>query len=489
MALNIDEIRRDVDRKYVGMAPNTTSVKPVHIANGLFRASINCVYNTSDLNRFVFWQKKKGGEPVGHDLDTVYSFLQDNGKLDSSIQKDEIAEFRLLAKEVLSADAGVYVGSMASYSAGACQFVAKDRIGQEGGELVAQWLQEVDSSLDDLLKQALKDETDPISMLFKPLVPPLDQEYSVFEPEYSLSEVEFLSKWDLVPKGCQELWHGMRLASNRLYSNLKRHPNKLFQLRMIVLFACFTIARHMACLESYYYFDIETTRDVEGRRAHHIIPFLLDFSASSASPIRAASCTSYLRIRQSIARFYSWAFAQRLADEHYLDQLASERLERDGRKPVKTDAEQAWMYVSASEANPKYEKYGETLFDILASESASPVAYFRQLGVRSGLLWPPTNFQMLKRFAVHQDMLEMLILGAAEAGREYSLPELQDELWRCYGVVIGGRPEDMSILVATGIYQADQDELLGNRRGFAERLSNLDYGRILADGVFEVQVG
>lgn len=75
MPIAIEEERQHyIDNKYVGFSPNTGSVKPVHLANGLFRSIMGQAFETELLNRFVFWQKENGEVPKGHDLDTVFSY-------------------------------------------------------------------------------------------------------------------------------------------------------------------------------------------------------------------------------------------------------------------------------------------------------------------------------------------------------------------------------------------------------------------------------
>lgn len=86
-------------------------------------------------------------------------------------------------------------------------------------------------------------------------------------------------------------------------------------------------------------------------------------------------------------------------------------------------------------------------------------------------------------------MLEVLVRSVADPSELTDLSTIQDRLWDTFGIVIGGRPDDLGILVDRGIYQADDKALEENRAAFAQKLRDMNFARILADGVLEVQIG
>ena len=85
-------------------------------------------------------------------------------------------------------------------------------------------------------------------------------------------------------------------------------------------------------------------------------------------------------------------------------------------------------------------------------------------------------------------MLEVLVRSVANPGELLEIATLQDRLWDTFGIVIGGRPDDLSLLLDRGIYQADDRALEENQSAFAQKLNDLNFARLLADGVLEVQV-
>ena len=83
MLFDVKELRKGIEHEYIGFSPNTTNVKPVHLANGMFRGLLNEANDTtSGLFRFVFSSSKKDGTiPKGHELDRVYQWLLGEGRI------------------------------------------------------------------------------------------------------------------------------------------------------------------------------------------------------------------------------------------------------------------------------------------------------------------------------------------------------------------------------------------------------------------------
>ena len=225
MSFAIEDLRTVVDKTYVGVRLNTDKVKPVHIANGLFRALLGETTSTRLIHRFVFHQKHNGEVPKGHDLDSLSAALREEGSLDPSISVEDIQEFRILLKRLVSADNGVFDKQMQSYSAGHAAFVSRDTVGQDAGEFVASWLAACESPLGPAIRSALEDDSDVLSMLCKPL---LNGETTSYESNTGFSKLKF-SQQALKRRGEHTMWRGMESAAITLAAQLERHPDKLFR--------------------------------------------------------------------------------------------------------------------------------------------------------------------------------------------------------------------------------------------------------------------
>ncbi len=470
--VEIEQARVWVEEEYVGFSPSTSSVKPVHIANGLYRTVLEARANTSALNRAVLASTTKGVVPKGHSLDDVYGSLEQQDRIDDDVSKDDLMKLRKMLYLMLNADHAIYEGGMESYSAGYAGFVSNDRIGQDGGEFVALWLGRYAPELHELVKSDLASPYDIISIVTAPL---MDDGMSVYHPPLDEDRLACFRQPNPV---IAQRFADLAAAATTLYQHISQQENKLLRLRQAVLFACFLLTRHLAWLEHYYLPDIPPAI------------FLLDFSSRSDSAIARASQLAYNRVCQSICRFYTWAFDDYLARGwHGGIALAAElaTTEPSYKGKTSTEARQYWRLAAAEGgSNP----YAQAIYDILAMEAQSnPINYLRQLGIRSGLMLPAGNRQPIKRFAVRQDMLEMLVRGAVAPGKSVTMDELLELFWQRYGIIIGGRSEDEARLLEANIYQADTQELQQNAQNFAMRLQDLNFAQLLADGVLEVRVG
>lgn len=473
MTINIELMWKTIDKKYIGMSPNTVSVKPVHIMNGLTKTVMGEIYDTKSLNRFVFSQKADGKVIKGHELNTVYEWLEDNNKIDvHSISKEDIKKLRSISKKVVNVDKGVYNYGMDSYTGFYKGFASRDYVGQSGGEFIALWLSKIDSPLFNTIKSTLNNSNDIISSLLLPLIN--GEGKKVFDSEYDTPDLKLFQK--NLPNELTHLWLGMEEAAKTLNLHLKKNPNKLYIARMISLFSSIIIIRHLTSLEAGF---------VPGKELS-IPPILLDFSDSSSDPIAKASTMTYTHCAQSMTRFYTWAFSKEVSKEYSIEELleAGPPLYNDKKNLI--EVEEIWKIAKDEirESEHPFTVVGQAIYDILALQSEDPVRYFRNLGYRSGAMWPP--IQAGKRFKIQQDVLEVLIKSTVKPNEAIDMSELQKRLWDRFGMVIGGRQEDDDILLEAGIYQADTNALQNNKENFSTRLSNLDFARLLADGVLQI---
>jgi hypothetical protein len=485
VTIAIEEAREWIEEQFIGFSPSTNSVKPVHIGNGLFRSILGGTADTSALNHFVFSRTDKGRIPRGHELETVYAMLRDDQRLDSQeVSETNLARLRELLKKVVAADDAVFTDGMESYSAGFMGFVSRDRIGQDGGELISEWLGRNKSPLRDCIGKALKSPDDTITLLSYPLLDTsLDKDWS---PRFDFNRVRFLNKPILSEPA--SLWEGLVEAADTLSLHLSAHPNKLFRLRLAVLFSSYVLVRHLANLEVCYV----------PKARNSVLPFLLDFSTTGNNPTARASAMTYTLVCQSIARFYAWGFGRYLQKEGYnYDRLRRDDVPVYKKGQVKKgegigdELKELWKLAlrEAKDSKQTFTICGQALYDMLALQAnGHPIGYLRQLGHRSGLLYPPVNTRPTKRFMPQQDMLETLLRGAVRPGEVIDMPTLQERFWNRYGLIVGGRPEDEQKLLEFGIYQADSNSLEENRKHFASSLGRLGFANLLADGVLQVNL-
>jgi hypothetical protein len=474
--IEIEKLRKEIEQEFIGFSPATLSVKPVHIANGLFRGVLEYVSDTGMLFKFIISQSQKGEVLDGHELNDVYALLKIENRLDSrDVKQENIPYFRNVIKKNLAADSAVYAEKgMESYTAGNAHFISRDRIAQDGGELVANWLRKINSPLFQTISEALYDDSDIITILSLPL---LSYTHQPFIPnQFDYDHVRFLNQQ--VFADAEVLHDGLASAAIVLNDHLKVQKNKLFRLRQAVLFANFFLIRHLSVLEASY---IPEASD-------RLPAILLDFSSDNNQPIARASHNTYLRICQSISRFYAWAFGWTLHTHYTLDQLQNEVHPSYKKKMDTKEMVEIWDLAKkeANNSSQPFVVFGQALYDIMALEAeASPIGYIKKLSLLSGLLYPPN--QSTQRFNTKEDFLEMLIRGVIPPGQSVNMDELQNRLWDHYRIIVGGLPRNEDILKSMGIYQVDNKSLRDNLENFAKALSRLNFARLLADGVLQVE--
>ena len=135
------EARKDVDKKYVGFAPNGGAVKPVHIAGG----SLRCIYGeynrTKNIKKMALVSDAKGNIPSGNEPETIFEYLRTNEKIEECVSLSSVESMRNIMQRILSVDKGVYVikglkDGMISYSAGSKYFLTGKAMYEDAGEFI-----------------------------------------------------------------------------------------------------------------------------------------------------------------------------------------------------------------------------------------------------------------------------------------------------------------------------------------------------------------
>lgn len=209
---------------------------------------------------------------------------------------------------------------------------------------------------------------------------------------------------------------------------------------------------------------------------------------------------SYTQIHRAISRFYAWGYAQCLKKDgisksDLLEMDAPMFDEKGKTKAGKVELTRMWDLAKTDAKDLPEEDallvFGTTIYDMLALEASShPIVYLRQIGTHAGLLYPPTNLHVNKRFVVSQDMLEMIMRACVEPDETLVVAELKERLWKRFGIVIGGDETDMEKIQATGsIISADTDALRSNFSRFSKTLEAINFADIMADGILQIRLG
>ncbi|KWX82525.1 hypothetical protein AMQ83_32650 [Paenibacillus riograndensis] len=476
-------LRDVVDKKYIGFKPNGSSVKPVHIYNGASRIIYGKSADTEGIKKLSYVSNAKGKVPPANLPEKVLEYLIEKNAIEhEDIDQDELASFRSLLQNLLSADDGVFSGtddSMVSYSAGSKYFITRNSLYEDAGEFIGGLIKQYCAPLSNYIHDLLEAGDDPITILFEPVI---KEETDRLYDDLRHQDIEVFRKES---PALLEYLDGLKKSGECLLAHLQQHPNPLTQLRLFNFFCSYNLIRYLSLLEAFY-------NEVNTR------PILLDFSEDSQSSIARASVMSYTQINRSISRFYAWCYAQELkcyTKEELLSSPAPAYEPNNKSKVGEDELLRMWELAKSDATNASDEEarliFGASIYDMLALEGSShPISYLRALGVLAGILYPPTNFHVNKRFALSQDALEMVIRSCIAPSEVISSNELRVRLWERIGVIIGGTDFEIKKLHEAGsILQADSDSLNQNFERFASTLEAMNFAEIMADGILQIRLG
>jgi len=278
------------------------------------------------------------------------------------------------------------------------------------------------------------------------------------------------------------LWE-LRLAADMLavYEQAVR-PNAMATLERIVSLGSLTI-----------FFYLATRGRIWANLP--VRPLLLQATGKPESPIARASEES---VQQLIVR----------DAKQYLTLLLKSIFERIGTEPDSWlhlwDSERIWeelVEATGVDRKPKFNAeiqdltkivslrgkdadMEEVLDDIIdkINEKDSLVDYLRLLGLRSGLLYPQQK-NPRKRVCPEDRVIEVLVAGTINVVDEFvEFQEFLERLWKRFGIITGGHPEDEFLLSQSGISRVSSKYLRQNAEAFLKRLEDQGFAKRMADG-------
>jgi len=490
-SLIMHELRMKVDEKYVGFRPESGSVKPVHIATGVFRTILGESFTAEGIKKLSYVIGAKGFIPKGNEPENVKKYLKALNAIDTEISDKNLELFRNMLQKLVSVDGGVYgdkrgmLDTMISYTAGANQFVTAKGIHEDAGEFIGGLIKEYCPTLNNHITEILKNNEDTISLIFEPIL-----NNGEFKSVGSALKHYDIIAFNKPNKSLKNYINSLKESSECLKNQLEQHPNKLTQLRLFILFCIYQLIRYMSLLESFY---------CEGVAR----PILLDFTSGKKGSISQTSGLCYSQLHKSISRFYAWGFAQVLnntlgftrKDLLKIDIPLYERNKQQNRKTTE-EIKSMWDIAkinikSTSDDDEARLEAGLAINDMIAIEATShPVSYMRKLGTEIGLLYPPTNFHTDKRFILSDDILEALLRSCVMPNETITSSEIRERLYVRLGIVIGGTEEDLNRLKSIGsIIYADSDTLAVNFDSFADTLQRMNFAEQLPDGIMQIRFG
>ena len=442
-------LRRIYDEDF-GFLPTNSSMKPVHVANGMARRLVGFSTDHTPLARVLRQRvmKQKAGYMEERNPNSV--ILQDypdrfRDAYGNAPSDESLTAFRSLAKETLGADGAVFETNQASFTLSHHRMITGDISDNGSGDLLAALLtagEDVRAAPGAaLVRELLHEDADPWTMIGWPMLDIGDQREAILTgAALTRSErVASLLATDANGILTSPTLRELRARYDQLASYEAEYGAKLTALRRTMLFGCFAIHVHM----------IRRCSDVvpDGPRP----PILLDLFDGRRRSLREASAASLqrgfraieqlilYRIREHVRAVTTVGSKEKVGE--YVDRLP-ESVDNDllraeyeaqlagvGRDPGDALAEAFWK-TGYSDVGPK-------------SVKGFPWHALLALGRRSGYLLPYDDRgrggKEHKRYGANAEFAEVLVASTVAPGEPIDFDEFLDRLRESFGIVVGRR--------------------------------------------------
>jgi hypothetical protein len=492
-------LRRIYDEDF-GFLPTNSSMKPVHLANGMARRLTGFSSDHTPLARVLrqFVKKQKAGYMEERNPNAVIlaeypdRFRDAYGNEPSD---EDMTAFRALAKETLGADGAVFETNQASFTLSHQRMITGDISDNGSGDLLAALLTAGDGQPApgaELVRELLHADADPWTMIGWPMLG-IGDEKEASLAGVALTRSERVAKLLATDANGVILWSTLRELRER-YDQLATYERdfgaKLTTLRRMVLFGCFSIHVHM----------IRRCGDVLPNDEGPQPPILLDLFDGRKKSLRDASTASLqagfraveqlvvFRIAEHVQAIAGGMTAKKI--NAYLDALDV----TDDNDKLRAEYAQQLEGVEAGDALAEaFWKLGYAGVGP-AGVKGFPWNSLLALGRRSGYLMPYDDRgrggKEHKRYGCNAEFAEVLVASLVPPGDPVDFDEFLDRLQRSFGIVIGRRA-DFDIIrrndlrpgaVIQRSVSVNENDLRANLFAFKNLLIDIGFAKSYADG-------
>lgn len=476
-------------------------IKPVHIANGLFRETLGTVGQTTNLSYVFTYTSSRSTEEQRQEA--MNKLLDRSKEKWGRLAEDAMSREGALGKQVLPmlrailGTDGAAFGSaksigLSSLTTPTGNLVTSDASDEHAGAfLAALWSISTEesmakSSLLSLLRSIIDPErdlstADDLTVLLAPLAEGVRER----RPDEAIAKCQDLQKFQ---EGLTEydpvLWE-LRQAADMLsvYEQTVR-PNAIATLERIICLGSLTVFFYMA-----------TRGRIWARLPAR--PLLLQATGKPNSPIAKASEESVLQLTIRDPKQYLTSLLQSILEnlgaepDSWLNLWDSGKIweelssQTGVKRESKFDAEIRDLTKIVAQREPDIESeeiFREIIDKLLEKDTGSLVDYLRGLGLKSGLLYPQQK-NPKKRVCPEDRVVEVLVAGTVNVVDEFvEYQEFLERLWKRFGIITGGHPEDEFLLSQAGISRVSSKYLRQNADAFLKRLEDQGFAKRMADG-------
>jgi hypothetical protein len=493
-------LRRIYDEDF-GFLPTNSSMKPVHVANGLSRRLVGFSVDHTPLARVLrqFVKKQKAGyiEERNPNSDILADFPDRFRDTYGNNPSDEhLTTFRSLAKETLGADGAVFETNQASFTLSHHRMITGDISDNGSGDLLAALLTAGEHRRPAvgaaLVRDLLREDADPWTMIGWPMLDlGVEREATLSGAALTRSErVASLLATDTSGLLVSPTLRELRARYDQLAEYESAYGAKLTALRRMVLFGCFAIHVHM----------IRRCGDVLPAADGPRPPILLDLFDGRRRSLREASAATLQAGFRAIEQLVLYRIR-----EHIRLVTSSRGEEKVGEfvdsLPVNADndlirAEYAAQLVGVAPGDALAEAFWKTGYSGVGPKSVKgfPWHALLALGRRSGYLLPYDDRgrggKEHKRYGANAEFAEVLVAATVRPGEPADFDEFLDRLRESFGIVVGRRA-DFDIIRRNDLYpgngikrsvSVNENDLRANLLAFKSLIIEIGFAKSYADG-------
>lgn len=493
-------LRRIYDEDF-GFLPTNSSMKPVHVANGLARRLVGFSTDHVPLARVLrqYVKKQKAGymEERNPNADILEAFPgRFRDAYGNEPSEEQLTAFRSLAKETLGADGAVFETNQASFTLSHHRMITRDISDNGSGDLLAALLTAGEKHRPipgaELVRDLLREDADPWTMIGWPMLDlGTEREATLSGVALTRSErVAALLGVDASGILTSPTLRELRARYDQLAEYEAAHGAKLTALRRMVLFGCFAIHVHM----------IRRCGDVlpggEGSRP----PILLDLFDGRRRSLREASAASLqagfraieqlilYRIHAHVGQIAGGTTAENIGS--YLDGLP----QTDDNDRIRS--EYAAQLVGAEPGAALAEAFWKTGYSGVGPKSVKgfPWHALLALGRRGGYLLPYDDRgrggKEHKRYGANAEFAEVLVAATVRPGDPIDFDDFLDHMRDSFGIVVGRRA-DFDIIRRNDLrlgaamqrsISVNENDLRANLLAFKNLIIDIGFAKSYADG-------
>lgn len=493
-------LRRIYDEDF-GFLPTNSSMKPVHVANGMARRLFGMTTGHLPLARVLrqYVKKQKAGYMEERNPNSVILADYPDRFRDAYGNKpsdENLTAFRSLAKDTLGADGAVFETNQASFTLSHRRMITADISDNGSGDLLAALLTAGEGTRPApgaaLVRELLGEDADPWTMIGWPMLG-LGEERDATLTGAALTRSERVAALlavDATGLLTSPTLRELRARFDQLAEYEADYGAKLTALRRMVLFGCFAIHVHMIRRCG------DVLPDGEGIRP----PILLDLFDGRKRSLREASAASLQGGFRAIAQLTLYRIR-----EHVREVATVKGKEKVGEYldalPVTPDndrvrAEYADHLVGMDPGDALAEAFWKTGYSGVGPKSVKgfPWHALLALGRRSGYLLPYDDRgrggKEHKRYGANAEFAEVLVASTVKPGYPMDFDDTLDHIRESFGIVVGRRV-DFDIIRNNDLRRGalmqrsvsvNENDLRANLLAFKNLIIEIGFARSYADG-------